>query len=106
MKWADALKASKIGRAFRQLDKIFSDDEPNIILIDKNFSKAPRLFRAIEQEAWTRIKLKEAKKYEDWEPLESPEPPYSNLFKNRVDNYMKNMQDAMTQSRAERPLDQ
>lgn len=68
MRWADALQASPVGRAERRLLNI-GEDEPNIILQDPKFLKAPKAFQAREQYAWRRIPLKLADNYDDWEPM-------------------------------------
>lgn len=76
MRWADALKASKIGRAERKLvdREGHEGTAPNVILLDPKFPKAPKLFRAVEHVAWQRVKLREADKYDDWEPVDTIAP--------------------------------
>lgn len=69
MRWFDALTSSVVGRAERRFTG--GDDEPNIIIKDPKFPKAPKAFRAGESYGWRRIKLKEADKYEDWISMES-----------------------------------
>lgn len=67
MKWADALKSSSIGRATREP---VGGDEPNVILLDPKFPKSPKLFRADERYGWRRVQLREAEKFDNWQPTE------------------------------------
>lgn len=69
MRWADALNESSIGQAERTPANY---EEPNIILWDPKFPKAPKLFRANEDGiyAWRRIPLKTADQFDDWIPIQ------------------------------------
>lgn len=73
MRWSDALTASKVGRAERLVNGKcnYDPDEPNVVLNDPKFPKAPKAFRAGERYGWRRIRLKEADKYDDWIPMDS-----------------------------------
>lgn len=72
MRWADAIRASPIKRAERKLGD--GEKEPNVVLVDPKFPKAPKLFRATEYAAWQRIPLREGDNYDDWEPVDGPAP--------------------------------
>lgn len=75
VKWADAVRGSKMNMATRKL--VRDDDilEPNVLLIDSMFSKTtPKAFHVAAGDygwgeyGWVRVKLRLAKDYDDWEP--------------------------------------
>lgn len=69
MRWADAMKASKVSRAERPLTDPDNRKEPNVILIDPRFSLTiPKAFHVREPIAWQRVPLRHADEYGDWEP--------------------------------------
>lgn len=76
MRWGEAIKASPIKRAERKLSESENSrhDEPNVILEDPKQRSVVKLFRAVEHVAWTRVRLREADKYEDWEPVNTVAP--------------------------------
>lgn len=72
MRWAEALKQSKISQIERKLINIDDAAEPNILLLDSKFSEStPKAFHATESVAWIRVKLKFADNYDDWEPCQT-----------------------------------
>lgn len=70
MRWADAVRGSKMGLATRKLASEDDELEPNVLIIDPKFSKTtPKAFHVGGDEyAWIRVKLRLAKNYDDWEP--------------------------------------
>jgi hypothetical protein len=69
VRWADAIRSSKCGRAIRQSDVA---TEPNVLLIDpKSKRDVPKAFYVPPgaDYAWKRVRLKLASNYDDWEPV-------------------------------------
>lgn len=81
MRWADALNASPLKKAERDLKEPSDRSEPNVVLVDPKFNaldrhKATKAFRAPVDEihgttwsyGWSRVKLATADNWDDWRP--------------------------------------
>ena len=71
MKLFDAIKASPVSTATRQTGDGHRREgkEPNIVIMDERHTPPlPKVFRAVENFAWERRSLKEAKTLLDWAP--------------------------------------
>lgn len=65
MRWADALKLSRTGRAYRTSR---DQAEPDMVLIDPKFPD-PKAFQTYgTDQGWARRKLAMADTFDDWEP--------------------------------------
>lgn len=75
MKLFEAIKASPVKAAIRHLRDLgqgHDGREPNIVLMDeKHKPSLPKAFRSLEDYAWERRPLAEAKRLTDWAPAEN-----------------------------------
>jgi len=75
VRWADALRASKVGKATRPLVDGDDTNVPSVILVDPKAGPNPKAFHVVGDQTygWVRVPLKLAGKYDDWEPVDPRE---------------------------------